>query len=96
MEYLLLNVAYYLNPWFHYAHDIGNHFDLVASSKAVIRKLEPNIDVQVQALNDIKYFRDQLLSFGDPSTIATRDTMTPRYVCHIIQVNNRCSMEEML
>ena len=79
-----VNVVYYLNPQFQYSHQLGNRTDLLTSVKDIIKKLEPNVNVQVQALNEIKYFWDELLSFGQPHTICFRDTMTPSNIFNII------------
>ena len=79
-----VNVAYYLNPQFQYSHQLGNRTDLLTSVKDEIKKLESNVNVQVLALNEINYFRDELLSFGESHTRRSRDTMTPSNVFNII------------
>lgn len=73
-----------MNPRFQYSHQLGSRTDLLASVKDVIKKLKPNVNVQVQALNEMKYFRDELMSFGEPHTIRSRDTMTPSNIFNII------------
>ena len=50
----------------------------------VIKKLKPNVDIQIQALNEIKYFRNQMLGFKDPQAIRDRATMTPSKDLNII------------
>ena len=44
--------------------------------RMVIKKLEPNVDNQIQAMNELKHFRNQLFGFGDPQTIHGRALMT--------------------
>ena len=81
---LFVNVAYYLNPQFQYSYQLGSRTDLSTTVKDVIKKLKPNVNVQAQVLNEIKYFQNELLSFGESHTIRSRDTMTPSNVFNII------------
>ena len=50
----------------------------------VIKKLEPNVDIQIQALNEIKYFRNQMFGFEDPQAIHGRASMAPSKNLNII------------
>ena len=45
--------------------------------RMVIKKLESNVDNQIQAMNEIKHFRNQLFGFGDPQAICGRTLITP-------------------
>ena len=77
-------VAYYLNLQFQYDHELGNCTDLLSSMRLVIKKLEPNVDIQIRAMNEIKYFRNQIFGFGDPQAIRGRALMTPSKDFNII------------
>ncbi len=52
--------------------------------RLVIKKLEPNVDIQIEALNEIKYFRNQMFGFADPQAIRGRTSMTPSKDLYII------------
>ena len=52
--------------------------------RMVIKKLEPNVDNQIQAMNEIKHFRNQMFGFGDPQAIRGRALMTPSKDLNII------------
>ena len=52
--------------------------------RIVIKKLESNVDIQIQAMNEIKYFRNQMFGFGDPQVIRGHALMTPSKNLNII------------
>ena len=52
--------------------------------RMVIKKLKSNVDNQIQAMNEIKYFRNQMFGFGDPQAIRGHAVMTPSKDFNII------------
>jgi len=42
------------------------------------------VDIQIEALNEIKYFRNQMFGFADPQAIRGRTSMTPSKDLYII------------
>ena len=52
--------------------------------RIMIKKFESNVDIQIQTVNKIKYFRNQMFEFEDPQAIPGRATMTPRKDLNII------------
>ncbi|XVE53931.1 hypothetical protein DITRI_Ditri03aG0041900 [Diplodiscus trichospermus] len=59
--------GHYLNPQFQYRpRDIGSDREVMLGLKNVIQQLEPNLDNQAKALNQMLTFRDKMESFGSP------------------------------
>jgi hypothetical protein len=69
--------AYFLNPKYQYANALAYRVDLLSSLKEVLRKLEPDIDTQVQAFSEVKYFTEQKLGFGEPDCIRAIELQNP-------------------
>ena len=46
-------VAYFLNPMFQYSKYFSNHLEIKIGLKEVIKRLEPNLDRQAKAINEV-------------------------------------------
>ncbi|GAU27437.1 hypothetical protein TSUD_161230 [Trifolium subterraneum] len=63
-----LGPGYFLNPQFQFGIVHGRHVarETMDGTTKVIRKLEPNINIQIKANNQLLLFRDKQESFGTP------------------------------
>ncbi|XP_055962310.1 uncharacterized protein LOC130015689 [Mercurialis annua] len=59
--------GYFFNPQFQYGkHDISNDKEVFAGTKNVIKRLEPTLDNQVKALNQVsKYSTEWWIQYGE-------------------------------
>ena len=46
-------VAYFLNPMFQYSNHFSNHPEIKIGLKEVIKRLEPDLDRQAKAINEV-------------------------------------------
>ena len=45
--------AYFLNPMFQYSKHFSNHLEIKIGLNEVIKRLEPDLDRQAKAINDV-------------------------------------------
>ncbi|RVX00544.1 hypothetical protein CK203_036911 [Vitis vinifera] len=60
--------AYFLNPMFQYSKQFSNHSKIKVGLKEVIKRLEPDLDRQAKAINEVKLFVDGQGEFGSALT----------------------------
>ncbi|RVX12125.1 hypothetical protein CK203_010766 [Vitis vinifera] len=60
--------AYFLNPMFQYSKHFSNHPEIKVELKEVIKRLEPDLDRQTKAINEVKLFVDGQGEFGSALT----------------------------
>ncbi|RVW85526.1 hypothetical protein CK203_044098 [Vitis vinifera] len=60
--------AYFLNPMFQYSKHFSNHPEIKVGLKEVIKRLEPDLDRQAKAINEVKLFVNGQGEFGSALT----------------------------
>ncbi|MQM15140.1 hypothetical protein Taro_048079 [Colocasia esculenta] len=69
--------AYYLHPGFQHEDELAYRDDLLGAVTSVVDRMSRNHEKAAAALNELKYFREGIGSFGDPSAIASRQKLDP-------------------
>ena len=75
MKFIIINIylyyfiaAYFLNPMFQYESNISNDEEVRTGIKEAIKRLEPDLEKQVQAMNEIRQFVNHNGEFGSVLT----------------------------
>ncbi|KAL6348183.1 hypothetical protein AAG906_002808 [Vitis piasezkii] len=66
-HYLTYGIIF-LNPMFQYSKHFANHPEIKVGLKEVIKRLEPNLDRQAKAINEVKLFVGSQGEFGNALT----------------------------
>ncbi|XP_050121747.1 uncharacterized protein LOC126599413 isoform X2 [Malus sylvestris] len=69
--------AYYLNPRYQYRPGVGDDGALIRAVHNVYSKLDPASPEVGQFGNELTWFKDARRTFGEPTSIAARTTMSP-------------------
>ncbi|XP_070676308.1 uncharacterized protein [Malus domestica] len=69
--------AYYLNPRYQYRLGVGDDGTLIRAVHNVYSKLDPASPAVGQFGNELTWFKDARRTFGEPTSIAARTTMSP-------------------
>ncbi|MQL87763.1 hypothetical protein Taro_020319, partial [Colocasia esculenta] len=69
--------AYYLHPGFQHDDELVYRDDLLGAVTSVVDRMSQSHENAAAALNELKYFREGIGSFGDPSAIASRQKLDP-------------------
>ncbi|MQL92800.1 hypothetical protein Taro_025436 [Colocasia esculenta] len=63
--------AYYLHLGFQHEDELAYRDDLLGVVTSVVDRMSRNHEKAATALNELKYFGEGIISFGDPSAIAS-------------------------
>ncbi|MQM04650.1 hypothetical protein Taro_037452 [Colocasia esculenta] len=69
--------AYYLHPGFQHEDELAYRDDLLGAVTSVVDRMSQSHEKAAATLNELKYFREGIGSFGEPSAIASRQKLDP-------------------